>query len=55
MRCGILLLQEKFRQKWNMGTVFTGEGIITFTEIPVNAACALLSCDLFHCDVNVKR
>jgi hypothetical protein len=28
MRCGILLLQEKFQQKWNMGRVFTGEGNI---------------------------
>jgi len=28
MRCGILLLQEKFRQKWNMGRVFTGEGTV---------------------------
>jgi hypothetical protein len=47
MRCGILLLQEKFRQKWNMGRVFIGEGTITFTEISVNAAYVLLLCDLF--------
>jgi hypothetical protein len=53
MRCGILLLQEKFHQKWNMARVFTGEGTITFTGIPVNAAYVLLLCDLFHCDVNV--
>jgi len=29
MRCGILLLQEKFRRKWNMGRVFTGEGTVS--------------------------
>jgi len=27
MRCGILLLPEKFNQKWSMGRMFTGEGV----------------------------